>query len=181
MRQNLLFVFIGMLYLVGCKEDELDTLPDRTSSGANTAGALINGKAFRASTIYAGMAPLPAVSGGYAYDRQVHLTFYGKLEGQTVCLTLFVEDAVAPGTYRFNQYTRRLPDALPDQVRSYGEFLFNKTGNFYSTEETHTGHVTITHGERGAGNGIAGTFAFDAAFGTTVLHITEGRFDLARQ
>lgn len=179
MRQNLLLVAACTLSLVGCQEDEPDQLPDSTRSGADTAGALINGKAFRASIVYMGMAPLPAVVGGYAYDRQVHLRFYGQLDEQIVGITLFVEDATAPGTYLFNRYTRRLPDALPDQVKSYGEFLFNKTGNFYGTDDTPTGHVTITQGERGARNGIADIFAFEAAFGTNVLHIMEGRFDLA--
>ncbi|MBO3272332.1 DUF6252 family protein [Hymenobacter defluvii] len=176
---------LGIVSLIGCQKEEQDRLPDITSTGANTAGANINGKVLVASNIYAGSSVLPAVYGGYAYDQQIHVTLFGRLSEQVVHIDLFVTQATQPGTYFFDQPTPRMPEALPDQVQNnYATFIYNKSGRTYATDATHTGQVVITHGERGAKNGIAGTFSFTAANvddPADVLRIEQGRFDIAAQ
>jgi hypothetical protein len=61
----------------------------------------------------------------------------------------------------------------------YSNSATPNASNQYAPDATHTGSINVTYYD---GNIIAGTFSFDAVNRKgQVVHITEGRFDIAKQ
>ena len=62
---------------------------------------------------------------------------------------------------------------------NYSKSAAPSAANQYQPDATHTGAINITYYN---GNIVAGTFAFDAVNRNgEVVHVTEGRFDIAKQ
>jgi len=170
-----------VLTITGCKKDAPDaSLPAPTQDGRNTAGCFIDGHAFVAQA-YGGdllSAPLPALSGGFAFDSSYHVIMRGQLNGEGVEVMLFLQGR-KPGTYLLNRTTPYYPQATPRYVLSHATYTRARSQEVYVTSARHTGEVVLTKATD-AWSSSAGTFSFRAVStrdSTQTVTITSGRFD----
>jgi hypothetical protein len=173
--------FLLALALSACKKDDpAASLPAPTQDGRNTAGCFIDGHAFIAAASGGGTfnAPLPALSGGFAFDSSYHLVMRGQMNGEGVEVMLFLQGR-KPGTYWLNRTTPYYPLATPRYVLSHATYTRAHSQEVYVTTARHTGEVvlsTATSAQRLS----AGTFSFTAVStrdSTKTVTITSGRFD----
>lgn len=177
-----LLVLAAALALPACKKDAPEaSLPAATQVGANTAGCLIDGKPFIATSYGGGILskPIPALGGGFFEDSLYYLRMNGKCNGQEVMLTLYFHSQ-KEGRYFFDQNTMYYPVNLYALNHATYSIRGSKS-EVYVTDAKHTGQVMLNHAIVANGSGIsAGTFEFTAANQVdsrkTVI-ITNGRFD----
>ena len=146
-------------------------LPPATHIGADILACKINGKIFiskGAGGKFGQMGP------GVVYEVFNDSTVY--IDATT--LNPHYEIAIN-SIYKFNLGSYQFGD---NHFNSGGEYYDDTNGtiptgiNQFNTDMAHSGSVTITYYD---GNILAGTFAFDAVNGNdSVVHITEGRFDI---
>jgi hypothetical protein len=181
MARLLLTTFLLALALSACKkEDPAVSLPAPTQDGRNTAGCFIDGQAFVAHAYGGGTLnpPLPALSGGFAFDSSYHVVMRGQVNGEGVEIMLFLQGR-QPGTYLLNRTTPYYPQATPSHVRSHATYTLARSQEVYVTTAHHTGEVVLTKASS-AWSSSAGTFSFTAVStrdSTKTITITSGRFD----
>jgi hypothetical protein len=177
--------FLLLVALSACqKDDPAASLPAPTQDGRNTAGCFIDGQAFIAAPDGSGTlsAPLPALSGGFAFDSSYHIVMRGQVNGEGVEVMLFLQGR-QPGTYRLNHTTPYYPQATPRHVLSHATYTLARSQDVYVTTAHHTGEVVLTTATS-AQRPSAGTFSFTAVStrdSTKTVTITSGRFDCGVQ
>lgn len=170
-----------VLALSSCKKDDpAASLPAPTQEGRNTAGCFIDGHAFVAAPYGGGTlsTPLPALSGGFAFDSSYHVVMRGQVNGEAVEVMLFLQGR-QPGKYLLNRTTPCYPQATPSHVRSHATYTLARSQEVYVTTVRHTGEVVLTK-VSSAWSSSAGTFSFTAVStrdSTKTVTITSGRFD----
>jgi hypothetical protein len=188
--RKLSIIILGLL-LVGCKKEEVDKLPDATAHGANTAGAIVDGKIWVAkykggSSIFNGNR-IYQLSGGLYYidtirdaDFQLHINkkwFNLRISNMEIGsgITISVNQVPLTGVrYNFNRNV--CPEPMCLDLRNYG--TYNDGSSLFITSSIHQGSVTFTKADTIAAQ-YAGTFEFTASDSKTgrVVRVTDGRFD----
>ena len=174
-----LMLYILLLALGSCSscKKEVDALPPETQTGANTFGALIDGKAY-----------IPQKNSGFGASDPIWGGYIGNLQSYTyrnnVCVTtrgggasftIFLRNVNKIGAYPLNFDTGPYPQEFYPQ--NYGSCT--TSSGFYTTTTTHTGVVEITRADT-INNIVSGRFSFTGVDRTTgkTIQITDGRFDL---
>lgn len=145
-----------------CKDEEVKKwteLPPETQTGTNTIGCLVDGKLWATSKL-PGSFKFPAMSAKYiVYGNSIHLTFY------------------AEGKEGLIGFTLENPQLGENEVKINCLFKFKPECG--SMVVTNTGlYITKMDKEKKV---LSGRFAFDVPCQeeeNSILHITEGRFDL---
>lgn len=156
------------------------SLPDATQTGANTFGALVNGENW--GPLKAGIMPtLPILEARFSADSSVFINArnFSRTPTETE-MEIYIKNLRGPGTYQLNQAT----DAYPGHSASYAFFVKRKVTveDEWMTGATATGQVQVTKIDWEA-RIISGTFSFtgNPRYGTELLTVTEGRFDVRVQ
>ncbi|WP_187261905.1 DUF6252 family protein [Pontibacter beigongshangensis] len=169
------FLLLALLF-ASCKKNELDLLPAATATGANTMGAIVNGKAWVANG-GTGFQPPKPVEGGYTstpYDEtgnNVYIQAYKKDKTQ---IHIYLRNVSKTGEYLLDSYTKVF-GGEPKQPQNYG--IYYIPGKVYMTTSEHTGKVIITRADTTNGI-ISGVFHFTAVHGAETTTVTNGRFDM---
>ena len=186
MKNYLLTCLALVLFAAGCKKNDPEaSLPPATQEGKNTAGCLIDGKAFVAKSYGGGVlsAPLPAMEGGFSFVNSYRLSMRGNLNGDAVEVMLFFQGWQL-GTYLLDKDTKYYPQGDPLVLLNHATFRYvdSSTKEEYGTDAQHTGQVVLTTAD--VRNGLsAGTFSFTAVSNQDprkIITITNGRFDRKR-
>ncbi|MGB3182214.1 MAG: DUF6252 family protein [Cyclobacteriaceae bacterium] len=166
---RLAFLAIGLLFLISCNDDDpapdpLSLLPPATQSGAESWGAIINGKA------------------AYNYNRADYnylelrsgkeLTIYlGAEEDEFGSIAINIEDTSVIGLKTY---------ALTNEYEISADYGGNNSvGCVFLWPEIIDGFVTITKFDPADERVIAGTFEFTSAKeGCDTLRVRNGRFDI---
>lgn len=170
--KKLLFLLFSFALLWSCKERDQDseTLPAATQSGANTGGALINGK------VWVAKIELPSISGGNntlyhtspalgQYMLDIHLRNVTNTSGDNIKIFITSNEDITLNTYQ-----------LVSDTDNTG--IYSNSANYpFYTNATNTGTITITKFDK-ANQIVSGTFNFKAINSNgEIINITEGRFD----
>ena len=150
-----------LLLLCSCgKTTHVLLLPAATHTGVNILACKVNGKVY-------------VVSGGKS--RGISFTNLGVAYTAYGDSNMYISSLAEDPSFslqmggKFNFATGTYPIATTPYLQGA---LYNQ----YMTDSAHGGSITYTYYD---GNILAGTFAFDVAAGNdSVIHITEGRFDL---
>ncbi|MDO5617053.1 MAG: DUF6252 family protein [Cruoricaptor ignavus] len=178
--KKLLLLGLFSLILISCREDDSDkrvnsnVLPEATQNGANTGGALVDGKVWVSSTKYVKRL---GGTGTYAYT-SLYNTHYIQIDlrsisskNSRIVIQLKVDD------FELNKEYFLLSDYVSEHNR--GVFI-DGNGKAYMPEFLNTdysGKIKITRLDIPK-NIISGTFEFKAADENgNVVSITDGRFD----
>ena len=168
-----IFFLCIIITLFNCKktENHPPELPPATHVGADFLACKINGKIFiskGAGGKFNQMGP------GVVYIVAGDSTIY--IDATTLNPHF---EVTINSVYKFDLSTYQFGE---NHFKSGGEYDDDTNGtiptgiNQFNTDKAHSGSVTITYYD---GNILAGTFAFDAVNGNdSVVHITEGRFDI---
>jgi len=180
MKKLALFILLILTTATCCKKDEeeqpvnqIDLLPPATQTGANTAGCLVNGKAF----LPGGTHPMP-LKCDYYQQQYFGLSLNYRTKDNTI-YTVRIE--VAEHLVVGQSYLLTLEDYITGQDGNWAAYDKDTppppAPHHYGTNDTYTGELTITHHD--FDNMIlSGTFWFDAVNSEgEVVHVTEGRFD----
>lgn len=175
-----------LLALGACKKKEVYPelrLPAATQSGANTAGAKIDGKVWvPETTLFVG----PAISASYQRSgskRTLRLDFSRVPAAESspfneTSFLFYVPDVRSTGTVSLNQTAQPM---FPSLTPAYATFEYAKPspGREFITGPDASGQLTITRLDTVA-RIVAGTFEFQAreTRGTGTVTVSEGRFDV---
>ena len=170
-----------------CKKDvaPVDQLPPETQTGANTAGALINGVAWM-PTGKSGVPATRPINGGY-FGPYINVPKYSvwlrMYKDDRTSMELFVQSVDKPGRYPLSFDTTNDIGGTPNS-KSFGFYvingkMLNDPDYNYITTSTKTGYVNFTKVDT-TNQLLAGTFEFDAIDNPSgkTIKITGGRFDI---
>ena len=182
--KNLILIFLATLTLSCCDKDDdktpLEQLPPATTTGANTAGCLVNGQAF----LPKGRSQFgPILSCFYQRDQDgyhlgLSITEKGSNENKSVGIATNSEQLVENITYNL---VARTSDVNNNYISNFGQFIINS--NIYSSNQFYTtnlltGELKITKLNTQL-KIISGTFWYDAINSDgEKVEIREGRFDM---
>tara|TARA_R110002073_G_scaffold161723_3_gene317375 strand:+ start:24165 stop:24704 length:540 start_codon:yes stop_codon:yes gene_type:complete len=172
-----LFLFCTLLISASCKNDDdtptnpIDQLPPATQTGANTAGALVNGEAFLPNN--GSLIPLVL---NYIDGEDFTLGITNKVNNlrKAIVISIYNTPLQVNQTYQLNTEF--------GANSKTGEYFINTAPpplpNYYSTTPVIIGELTITNHD--FNNAIlSGTFWFDAINSVgEIVEIREGRFDM---
>jgi hypothetical protein len=176
MKKLVVFLVVS-LAIISCQK-KADELPPATQTGANTFGAMVNGKLWVPAD-----APFPAAA-------KLEITYYPTgvlINARNLASSptetefeFFLQNVYGPGMYYLNTAT----PTYPYQTGSYGYYILRKFTplNEWITGTQIGGAVNITRNDT-ANHIISGTFQFDAVnmSGTPdTIHVTDGRFDIKK-
>lgn len=166
-----------LLLFAACKKDELKLLPDATQTGADTMGAIVNGKAWVANG-GTGFNPPDPVEGGYqgtySYDETRNNVFIRAYRKDKTGFQIYLRNVSQPGEYPLNTTTNLIGGELR-QPQNYGAYYI--PGKLYMTTSRYTGKVIITRADT-VNKIVSGIFAFKAVHGKDTVTVTNGRFDV---
>ncbi|WP_143741282.1 DUF6252 family protein [Pontibacter ramchanderi] len=179
MKQILILILLLLsLVFAACKKDELKLLPDATQTGANTMGAIVNGKAWVADG-GTGFNPPDPVEGGYhgtySYDATRNNVLIRAYKKDKTGFQFYLRNVSQPGEYPLNTTTNLFGGEL-SQPQNYGAYYI--PGKLYMTTSRYTGKVIITRADT-VNKIAAGIFAFKAVHGKDTVAVTNGRFDVS--
>jgi hypothetical protein len=182
------------LVLGACRKDSNPRLPDATSSGANTAGVLLNGELWRpvpySCSVTLGLFPRALKEiGDFGYfpnDKILSITIdeCGKDRGAT--LTLRIANYNGPGKYVCSEsgFVSTLPN-YSDKPVSYMKFLTGQVGDIprsYVSGYGVVASITITKLDTLSKPAfVSGTFEGklqEIANKQDTIRMTSGRFDI---
>ncbi|ARS38012.1 DUF6252 family protein [Pontibacter actiniarum] len=177
-KSKLLLLLFPFFLNTACKKDELKLLPDATQSGADTMGAIVNGKAWVANGGTGFNAPDP-VEGGYhgtyTFDSTQNNVLIDAYRKDKTGFQIYLRGVFKPGEYPLNSTTNLFGGELK-QPQNYGAYYV--PGKLYMTTSKYKGMVIVTKAD--TINGIvSGTFAFKAVHGQDSVVVTNGRFDVS--
>src|SRR5579875_2239688 len=176
--KNYLTALAALMVIAGCKKEASD-LPAATQTGANTFGAMVNGKTW-APQGFGVVHTAPLLEAHYVNahrDVLINARNFASEPTETE-FEIYLQQVTQPGTYWLNSNTAH----SPDQSASYGYYIKRKLmpDNEWITNATFTGRVDITYTDT-VNHIVSGTFSFDAInmYGNAdTLHVTDGRFDV---
>ena len=171
----LITAFISVLFLSSCKK-EVTELPPATQTGANTFGAMVDGKIW----VPQGFASIPSsnilearlLGGNFFITAQNFSSSPNETEFDIVLVGV-----TGPGTYSLNV---NVPH--PSSAGSYAYYVKRNLSpiNEWITSATFTGSVTLTKFDT-VGRIVSGTFQFNAGevFNSApAVAVVDGRFDV---
>ncbi|MGI4742632.1 MAG: hypothetical protein ACRYG7_46330 [Janthinobacterium lividum] len=170
----------GLALFASCKKEPspLEQLPDATQQGANTAGWLLDGKAWvpQRSSISTGT-PVDGYWQKTKTGSSLGLSFRRFAVGEDWGVEFYLPDIRRAGTFVLNQD----PAITGGRFVAYGHYVHSRPAPDLDcyTGPNALGELVITRFDT-VQNVVSGTFTMapqDAATGTTVL-IDQGRFDL---
>jgi hypothetical protein len=175
MTRNILLAGLLLLGFTACNKD-VDELPALTETGANTFGAMVDGKIW----VPQGFAGIPASN--ILNARYLGTTLFLKAQNFSSSpneteFDITVVNLTATGTYLLNVST-----AHPNYNNSYGYYVKRNLSpiNEWITSVNHTGSVTITKFDT-TNHIISGNFQFSAEEilnPASVITVSDGRFDV---
>jgi hypothetical protein len=181
MLRPLLLLPVALLGLSSCKKEStpLEQLPTATQDGNNTAGWLLDGRAWVpvSSTISTG----PPISGSWQKTkggRSLSVSFHQFSREEDWGAGFFLSDIRQPDTFLLNQAPAITGGRF---AASYGEYDHLRPGPrlSYHTDTDAPGQLNITRFDT-VQNIVSGTFQMtlrqDGGGGT--IEITNGRFDV---
>lgn len=174
--KNLLFLLVTVLSLSCCDKDDnnsknpIDQLPPETQTGANTAGCLVDGKAF----LPKGYFPDGNLNCNYINGKDFNISIAQRNDNETLSMNVisYNTSLIVGETYQLKEY---------DANSKFGEYIivYNSIKETrFSTNEITTGELKITYHnfEKAI---LSGTFWFDAVNQDgEIVKIREGRFDM---
>ena len=173
-----------LLAFASCKscKKEVNALPDATQTGANTAGCLIDGKAWVPRGSGGVGANYPIVGGyerGLPTPNSVIISF---IDRNRDLMQLYVKSVDKPGRYPLSFDTGADPAYTVTKnfgIYSVGGFSIDDPDYNYITTSQYVGYVDFTIADT-TNKLLAGTFAFDAIdyLSKKTIRVTEGRFDI---
>ena len=181
--KNLILIFLATLTLSCCNKDDdktpIEQLPPATTTGANTAGCLVNGQAFlpKGSSQFG-----PTLSCFYQQDQHgyhfgLSIVEKGSKEDKTVNISLNPNQLVENSTYTLGLKTNN----GTSYNSNFGEYIIYYAivnAIQYTTTATVTGELKITKLDTQQ-RIISGTFWYDAINSDgEKVEIREGRFDM---
>lgn len=173
--KNTVLLLAAAILFSNCKK-EINNLPEPTQSGANTFGAKVNGENWGPLT--AGILPtLPVLEARFTADSSVVINArnYSRTPRETE-MEIYLQHVTGPGVYPLNKATA----AYPNHSASYAHYVKRKftIEDEWITGPENGGEVEVTKIDW-ENKIISGTFHFTAKpLYTTVLTVTEGRFDV---
>ncbi|MGC4129941.1 MAG: DUF6252 family protein [Bergeyella sp.] len=171
--KNILFLAILSIGLLSCKDDDQNpnVLPEATQSGKNTAGALVDGKVWVATT-----KQLDGNNGGThcnANGNNYRITLDLRKDKDSYNNAIYI-DVLIPNMEINKLY--EIINQTPDNDFNYAIYT-NGSGKSYSTNSNYTGKIKITRIDI-QNQIVSGTFEFNAVDKDgNVVDITDGRFD----
>lgn len=175
---NKLPLLLIFLFLLACKKDEMKLLPDATQIGADTMGAIVNGKAWVANG-GTGFQPPEPVEGGYhgtyTFDETRNNVVIQAYRKDKTGFQLYLRDVSRTGEYLLNTTTNLFGGELK-QPQNYGAYYV--PGRLYMTTSKYTGSVNITRADT-VNRIVSGTFSFKAVHGNDSVAVYNGRFDVS--
>jgi hypothetical protein len=172
MKKKLLLIGI-LLTMNSCSQKDeptltpIEQLPKATKTGANTAGCLVNGKAF----LPKGSSPSGNLICFYINQKDFSLDIYNNSGDKSQSINIVSKNIEI-------QINEKYLLKKKESNSQYGEFIDFKISNYYSTTPEINGELTITHHDYNNAI-ISGTFWFDAVNNTgEKIEVREGRFDM---
>ena len=175
-----LCLYVMLLAFASCKscKKEVNAPPDATQTGANTAGCLIDGKAWVPRSTNGDR---PITGGYYAslpFRNSVVLNFFDTRD----MVQLYVKSVNKPGRYPLSFDTNADPVYTTTKnfgIYYVGGFSIDDPDYNYITTSQYVGYVDFTVADT-TNKLLAGTFAFDAIDipSKRSIRVTEGRFDI---
>lgn len=175
--KNLLFLFTMVLSLSCCDKDDnkpinpIDQLPPETQTGANTAGCLVDGKAF----LPKGYLPTGNLVCNYIDGKDFNINIVQRNNYKTISMNVisYNQSLTVGETYQLNEY---------GADSKFGEYSIYDDNNLseihYKTTSIITGELKITNHNFNKAI-LSGTFWFDAVNSEgQIVKIREGRFDM---
>jgi hypothetical protein len=172
--KNLLLLLVTLALSCCSKDDNkpanpIDQLPSATQTGANTAGCLVDGKAF----LPKGYIPSGNLVCNYIDGKDFSLGILQKNDNQTLSLNVisYNKSLVVGETYQLKEYGAN---------SIFGEYvIFQRSGNLtYQTNSIVKGELKITNHNFNKAV-LSGTFWFDAVNKNgEKVQVREGRFDM---
>jgi hypothetical protein len=181
--KNLILILFTTFSLSCCNKDEdktpIEQLPPATTTGANTAGCLVNGVAFlpKGSSQFG-----PILSCFYQQDQNNYhfgLNFRERTsnESKSVNISLNPTQLIEGNTYTLGE----IINGSSNYISNFAEFIINNnitTSNRYNTTIINIGELKITKLNTQQ-HIISGTFWYDAINPQgDIVKIREGRFDM---
>ncbi|RSK40951.1 hypothetical protein [Hymenobacter perfusus] len=168
-----------LLTLAACKkETELDKLPDATQKGKNTAGFLLDGKAWlpEAGKLLSKGGPVSASWQRTVVGRSMTIRF--SRDSDLTITQLFIPHIQRSGVFVCNQ---QVSPILGYRNPTYGMFAMTKSltiPRLFYTGPTATGSLTVTRFDTVA-RVVSGTFDLTVQEETSpqTHQLTQGRFD----
>ena len=184
--KNLISIIVLTLILSCCsKKDEesnpASQLPPVTTTGANTAGCLVNGVVLLPKG--GGISSGPTLSCFYQQDQGgyhlgLSIVDKGSNEDKLVVISLNPNQLVENKTYIL---VAKVYDSNNDNISNFGEFRINNninSGNLFRTRNSLPGELKITKLNTQQ-RIISGTFWYDAYdVNSNKVEVREGRFDM---
>lgn len=174
---KLILLLLPLLF-AACKKDELKLLPDATQTGANTMGAIVNGKAWVADG-GTGFNPPDPVEGGYhgtySFDNTRNNVFIRAYKKDKTGLSIYLRNVTQPGEYLLDTTTKPFGGEL---IQPYNHAAYQVPGRLFMTNSRYTGKVIITRADT-VNKIVSGFFAFKAKHGKDTVTVTNGRFDVS--
>ncbi len=172
--RNLLILFVFLTFLNSCDKDDnpktaLEQLPALTSTGANTAGCLVNGEAF----LPKGNLPAPLFC-QYTDQKHFSIAINEKISNtiRTVNVASLNETLEVNKVYHLKEYGEN------SKFGEYAVFSEDFSDNLYQTNSIVKGELKITNHDYKKAT-ISGTFWFDAVNDKgEKVEVREGRFDM---
>jgi hypothetical protein len=172
--KKLLLLLVTLSLSCCSKEDNkptnpIDQLPPATQTGANTAGCLVDGKAF----LPKGYIPSGNLVCNYIDGKDFSIGFSQKNDNETLSVDVisYNKSLVVGETYQLKEYGAN---------SIFGEyFIFQRTGSLtYQTNSIVKGELKITYHNFDKAI-LSGTFWFDAVNKNgEKVQVREGRFDM---
>ncbi len=177
--KNILITSLLLVAITSCKK-EIKSLPEPTQTGANTFGAKVDGENW--GPLKAGIVPTAAIlEARYSADSSVFINArnFSRSPIETE-MEIYLKNVISPGVYPLVVAT----EAYPSHSGSYGYYVKRNISviDEWITGPQANGEVVITKIDRTA-NIISGTFRFtaNARYGSAVITVTDGRFDVKIQ
>ena len=195
--KNILFTFLTISFLISCsKKDDIplqpqeDQLPEATTSGANTAGCIINGKVLIPKngsqaiggspsyglTIGAGLNfNAPIIGDDYL---QIEIANKKDTDGSGIILWL-KNTTTGIGNYPVNQSNGEQYSYGPNNNQIFAGIRENDTNKTYWSG-TNSGIVKITQFDylNGVYSGVFSCTLYNKDNSSETIQVTDGRFDI---
>jgi hypothetical protein len=180
--KNLILILITTFSLSCCNKDEdktpIEQLPPATTTGANTAGCLVNGVAFlpKGSNQFG-----PTLSCFYQqlqdwYHLGLSIVEKSFTENKSINISLNPQQLNENSTYALGLRT----NSTTNYNSNFGEYIITNNinaGKEYRTNNSNVGEIKITKLNNQL-RIISGTFWYDAFLAGEKIEVRDGRFDM---
>ncbi len=173
--KKLLIAVSALIILASCTKDVTE-LPPATQTGANTFGAIVDGKLWAPQDFGVINIGTKLEARRINDDILINARNFSSSPTETE-FEIFIKGGIATGTYLFNTNV-----SYPSNNASYGYYVKRKVSplNEWITSSMQTGSVTLTRVDL-VNHIVSGTFQFNAISlynDPNPLVVTDGRFDI---